>query len=119
MVTLALIAALVFNPAVTAANVKATVCRADWTASVRPPAAYTTALKRRQLPAGSPLASFEEDHVTPLCLGGHPTDPRNLRPQPWPDAKRKDVEERALCRAVCAGRTTLSAARRTLHRDWP
>ena len=31
--------------------------------------------------AGSPNA-YHEDHIVPLCAGGHPRDPKNLWPQP-------------------------------------
>ena len=37
------------NPAVTQETIYSTICRSGWSASVRPPAAYTGALKRRQL----------------------------------------------------------------------
>jgi hypothetical protein len=104
---LSILAALALNAAVSQATIRTTICVPNWTDTVRPPVSYTDALKRKQLPPGSTLSAYEEDHVTPLCLGGHPTDPRNLRPQAWPDARRKDREETALCRAVCAGRITL------------
>jgi hypothetical protein len=110
---------LVLNAAVTQANVHATVCTPDWTKGVRPPVSYTQALKAKQLGPGQPLAGYEEDHYTPLCLGGAPRDPRNLWPQPWPQARRKDTEERALCRAVCEGRISLQAAQVKLAADWP
>ncbi len=28
-------------------------------------------------------SDYEEDHMLPLELGGHPTDPANLWPQSW------------------------------------
>lgn len=65
------------------------------TSTVRPPLAVTERLKRMQLglqrpDAGVPvydwqdrrLADYEEDHLVPLALGGAPTDPRNLWPEP-------------------------------------
>lgn len=37
------------------------------------------------------------DHVVPLCAGG-PDHPANMQWQTAADAKRKDIEERKLCR---------------------
>lgn len=39
------------------------------------------------------------DHVVPLCAGG-PDAPSNMQWQTVDDAKRKDVEERRLCRGL-------------------
>jgi hypothetical protein len=39
------------------------------------------------------------DHVTPLCAGG-PDEPGNMQWQTVEDARRKDVEERRLCREL-------------------
>ena len=114
----------VANPAVTQATISTTVCVPGWTATVRPPRAYTYKLKIKQMKAlGLPGKSrrYEEDHFWPLGLGGHPTDPGNLRPQPWAGkrgAKAKDVEEKALIRAVCAGTVTLDEARQKITKDW-
>lgn len=105
------------NPAVTQANISTTICVRGWTATVRPSLSYTAALKRqmirdRRLPGTT--ADYELDHYVPLEIGGHPTDPRNLWPQPWPEARLKDKPEYALNRAVCGDRMTLSAARHCL-----
>ena len=107
----------VLNPHVTQSNVGSTICVRGWTATVRPPLAYTAKLKRaqiheRHLPGGP--SDYEEDHFIPLELGGHPTDPRNLWPEPWPEAKRKDRWEFGLNRAVCADRMMLAAAQRKI-----
>ncbi len=51
-----------------------------------PPVTYTTKLKLQQLRAKGltgHAADYEEDHFIPLKVGGHPTDPRNLWPEPW------------------------------------
>jgi hypothetical protein len=58
---------------------------------------------------GSP-ASYEEDHLVPLELGGDPTDPRNLWPEPQPRASEVDKIENQLHREVVAGTMTLQAA---------
>lgn len=101
------------NPAVTQATIGSTICVAGWTASIRPPVAYTSALKRRQmlefhLP-GSP-SDYEEDHLMPLGLGGAPQAEANLRPVPLAEALQDDTSERELQREVCAGRITLADA---------
>lgn len=105
------------NPNVTQSNIAQTICRPGWTATVRPPESYTYELKRQQMAArhlpGRP-GDYQEDHYVPLEIGGHPTDPRNLWPQPWPEARLKDMLERALNRAVCGGKLTLADAQRCL-----
>jgi hypothetical protein len=115
------------NPDVTQATITRTICVPGWTATIRPPAAYTGALKRRQLAAaGWPdrnPAHYEEDHQIPLELGGHPRNPANL----WPElrvqfgghAEDKDRAENAGKKAVCAGRQTLALAQATMYHDWP
>lgn len=107
------------NPTVTQRTITTTICVPGWTSTVRPPTNYTNTLKARQLAArhlpGSPR-DYEEDHLIPLALGGNPTNPRNLWPEPWPQARAADVLERGLQRAVCAGRVTLAAARRAITR---
>jgi hypothetical protein len=55
------------------------------------------------------LSHYEEDHLIPLGLGGAPSDPRNLWPEPRtpPDgwgADRKDEPEFVLNQLVCSGR---------------
>ena len=86
------------NPAVTEENIQETICVQGWTHTVRPPAAYTNALKRKQIDQyhyqDKKLSSYEEDHFIPLELGGHPRDPRNLWPQQYHiacGARTKDV----------------------------
>ena len=76
----------VLNPDVTQATIGTTICVQGWTRSVRPPTEYTNALKLRQMRAYGeigPPSAFQEDHLISLELGGHPTDPRNLWPEPY------------------------------------
>lgn len=113
---LALVMAL--NADVTPSNIHSTICVRGWSASLRPQVRYTQALKRAQLPMGAKPWDFEEDHIIPICLGGHPTDPQNLRPQPWAQARAKDREEARLCKAVCADRMGLREAQNRMAR-WP
>ena len=99
------------NPDVTQATIGSTICVKGWTATVRPPASYTSKLKRSQLPKGAVLREFEEDHLMPIELGGAPRDPQNLRPVPISRAKADDKWETRLHKSVCDGSMTLAAAR--------
>jgi len=105
----------VLNPVVTQATIGATICRTGWTRTVRPPVSYTNDLKRRQLRVyglRGPPSAYQEDHLISLELGGHPTDPRNLWPEPYPRASAVDRIENQLNHRVCTGSLTLAAAQR-------
>jgi hypothetical protein len=103
----------VLNPEVTQANIRSTICRSGWTETIRPPTSYTNDLKRRQMlqygETGS-LSDYQEDHLISLELGGSPTDPRNLWPEPYPRAADVDKLENELNTEVCSGRLTLAQA---------
>ncbi len=103
----------VLNPDVTQATIGTTICVQGWTRTVRPPTDYTNALKLRQMRAyresGSP-SGYQEDHLISLELGGNPTDPRNLWPEPYPRAAQVDLIENDLNRQVCDGSLTLAEA---------
>jgi hypothetical protein len=103
----------VLNPDVTQATIGSTICVQGWTRTVRPPTDYTNVLKLRQMRAygetGSP-SEYQEDHLVSLELGGHPTDPRNLWPEPYPRAAQVDVIENELNDQVCSGSLTLAEA---------
>jgi hypothetical protein len=103
----------VLNPDVTQANIGSTICRHGWTATIRPPVEYTNGLKRKQMrlyrETGS-LSDYQEDHLISLELGGHPTDPRNLWPEPYPRATDVDRTENELNTQVCSGQLTLAQA---------
>jgi hypothetical protein len=105
----------VVNPDVTQANVDSTVCKHGWTRTIRPPTDYTNALKLRQMReygvGGSP-SDYQEDHLISLELGGHPTDARNLWPEPYPRASEVDTIENQLNEKVCSGELTLDEAQR-------
>ena len=105
----------VLNPAVTQATIDATICTSSWTRTIRPPVSYTNALKARQLGQyrlRGPPSAYQEDHLISLELGGNPTDPRNLWPEPYPRAAAVDHIENELNHRVCAGSLTLAAAQR-------
>src|SRR5262249_13871372 len=83
----------VLHPHVTQATVRQTIGVPGWTRTVRPPVAYTNALKARQMRAYHETGSrsgYQEDHLISLELGGDPTDPRNLWPEPYPRATQVD-----------------------------
>jgi len=103
----------VLNPAVTQATIASTICVRGWTRTVRPPVSYTNALKLRQMllyRETGPPSAYQEDHLVSLELGGNPTDPRNLWPEPYPRAADVDRIENELNAKVCAGELTLAQA---------
>ena len=103
----------VLNPDVTQATIKLTICVPGWTRTVRPPVEYTNALKVRQMRAYAETGSrsdYQEDHLISLELGGNPTDPRNLWPEPYPRAAQVDQIENDLNARVCSGALTLAEA---------
>ena len=105
----------VLNPQVTQATVASTICRTGWTRTVRPPVSYTNELKRKGLVEyrlRGPPSAYQEDHMISLELGGDPTDPRNLWPEPYPRASEVDRIENELNHLVCAGRISLAEAQR-------
>jgi hypothetical protein len=105
----------VLNAAVTQATIGSTICERGWTSTVRPPTEYTSPLKLRQMPAygeTGPPTAYQEDHLISLELGGHPTDPRNLWPEPYPRAADVDRIENELNAQVCSGALSLATAQR-------
>ena len=101
----------VVNEVVTQATVSETICSPGWTRSIRPPTSYTSSLKLEQLRRfglrGGP-SRYQEDHLISLELGGDPTDPRNLWPEPYPRASDVDRIENELNAEVCGGKLTLA-----------
>ena len=72
-------------------------------------------LKRRglrQYGLRGPPSAYQEDHLISLELGGHPTDPRNLWPEPYPRAATVDRIENELNAEVCSGKLSLDDAQR-------
>ena len=116
----------VLNPQVRQDNIQQTICVAGWTKTIRPPSSYTQRLEQQQirewgLPGDPKL--YHEDHLVPLCVGGHPDAAGNLWPSPvlgtWTD-KVKDQLEASVCRAVCRGAMTLEEGQSVFMRepDW-
>jgi hypothetical protein len=103
----------VLNPDVTQATIGSTICRSGWTRTIRPPVEYTNALKERQMRAYGEMgrrSDYQEDHLISLELGGDPTDPRNLWPEPYPRAAAVDRLENELNAKVCDGALSLAEA---------
>jgi hypothetical protein len=103
----------VLNPDVTQANIDTTICRHGWTKTIRPPTSYTNELKQKQMReygVGGALSDYQEDHLISLELGGHPTDARNLWPEPYPRASEADSIENELNAKVCSGQLSLEQA---------
>jgi hypothetical protein len=120
----------VTNPNVTQADIHTTICVSGWTTTVRPSVSYTDNLKRQQMIAyhrAGTIAQYEEDHLVPLEVGGNPTDPGNLWPEPRAGAPEavggrtasdKDLVENAAKKSVCAGGLPLDDAQRGFEMDW-
>jgi len=117
------------DPDISQDSIQDTICNPHWsTRSIRPPTHYTDQLKREQLReygyADTNPRDYEEDHLIPLELGGNPTDPRNLWPEPYDTsitdggAHAKDRVESYLHKQVCSGDLTLAEAQREIASDW-
>lgn len=110
------------NPQVTQENIKDTICKSGWTATIRPPASYTNKLKTEGIRAygysETSLSAYEEDHLISLELGGAPSDPKNLWPEPGASPNPKDRVENDLNRAICGGRVKLADAQQAIATDW-
>jgi hypothetical protein len=113
------------NSAVTQANIRNTICIKGYTKTIRPPAGYTNRLKKRQIAQygyghANPKA-FEEDHLISLGIGGDPTDPKNLWPEPrkghW-SASRKNKLENRLHELVCTMSLPLDEAQQEIKANW-
>jgi len=119
----------VINPTVNQANISQNVCKANWTSKVRPTITYTNKLKATQLATtyksfvalyGAAASGYEEDHLISLQLGGSPTDPKNLWPQPYSgsNARKKDVVETKLKNMICSAKISLADAQKAIAKDW-
>lgn len=113
------------NPAVNQGDIGSTICMRGYTKTIRPPAYYTNRLKRLQIReygyADRNPRDYEEDHLIPLEVGGNPTSPRNLWPEPRRSeysAKKKDELENRLHRMVCDGEMPLKEAQKDFTANW-
>lgn len=115
------------NPQVTQSNIDSTICRRGYTRTIRPPEHYTENLKRKGIRTygytDRRLSHYEEDHLVSLELGGSPTSPLNLWPEPhyttggW-GSYTKDKLENRLRRMVCQHQITLKSAQYQEAHDW-
>ena len=63
----------------------------------------------REYGLGGGPCDYQEDHLISLELGGHPTDRRNLWPEPRPRAEEVDrVENELNRRGLLGGEITLA-----------
>jgi hypothetical protein len=119
----------VLNPDVTQDTIDSTICVSGWTSTIRPSTSYTNKLKAEGIVAygysDTTMADYEEDHFLPLELGGSPTDPANLWPEPryatdssGLTSSSKDSVENKLKTAVCNGTVTLADAQNAIMTDW-
>jgi hypothetical protein len=101
---------------VTQAMIASTICVKGWTKAIRPPASYTSALKKQQLAAWNYVDQdpkhYEEDHLISLELGGAPWSKTNLWPEPHSQSVKSDPRENAWHKKVCDGTLTLKQARK-------
>jgi hypothetical protein len=113
------------DPTVTPQNLHATVCVRGYTATVRPDKRVTNRLKREQIRqyrySDKDPRNYEQDHLIPLSIGGNPSDPRNMWPQPregaWGADEKNDLEFIAY-RLVCSGQLNLQEAQRRIAANW-
>jgi hypothetical protein len=122
------------SSAVTQANIDQTICRpGGYTKSVRPPESYTEKLKGRLIRAygyeqqvgggADRYGNYELDHLVPLSIGGNPTSPKNLWPEPhvvqggW-GSYAKDRLELKIHDLVCAHQLALAQAQSMMATNW-
>jgi len=112
----------VTNPQVTQANIASTICKSGWTSTIRPATSVTNKLKTEGIAAygysDTSMSAYEEDHLISLELGGAPSDPKNLWPEPGGSPNPKDKVENDLNKAVCGGKVQLADAQRAIATDW-
>jgi hypothetical protein len=110
------------DPKVTQENLYQTICSKGYTKTVRPAVSYTNKLKLQQIIAygyaDKNLKDYEEDHLISLELGGSPTDPKNLWPEPGASPNPKDKIENLCNKKVCDGEITLTKAQQEIATNW-
>jgi hypothetical protein len=117
------------DPACTPGAVRTTdvtsICAGGGTGQFRPPVTYTEPLKKQGILdygyADTSLASYEEDHLISLELGGDGFDPNNLWPEPHTgnfNSFQKDQVENWLHRQICSGAITVKAAQAGIATNW-
>jgi hypothetical protein len=101
------------------------ICKGPSTSTVRPDDDYTDALKKAQIVeygwTDTKPDDYEEDHLISLEIGGNPTDPKNLWPEPYAgkfNSHMKDKVEDWLHDQACSGKMTLEQAQRGISTNW-
>ena len=105
------------DPAVNQSNIRSTICRPGYTATVRPSASETDTWKRVARQAYGVTGTGEYDHLVSLELGGANAT-SNLWPEPGSIPNPKDAVENRLHKEVCSGRLTLAAAQQAIATNW-
>ncbi len=111
----------VIDPRVVQSNIDQTICASGYSKSIRPPVSYTDSLKTQQMQQygfTDSIRLHEEDHLISLELGGSPTDPKNIWPEPHASPNPKDNVEDFLHAAVCNGRVSLHEAQQRIAVNW-
>lgn len=123
----------VANPAVNPGNYATTICRHGWTATVRPPVAFTNKLKVSLTPSGYKPSDGEGDHAQSIEDLGMPgpvplNDPAQValfKLNFWWEiyndrygARVKDRVETKVNRLLCAGKITAKQAHDALLPNW-
>jgi len=103
-------------------NIQNTICKSGYSQTIRPSASYTNKLKEEQIQeygyTDTNMKDYEEDHLISLELGGNPTDPKNLWPEPHSSPNEKDKLENYLHKQVCNGIITLNEAQKEISTNW-
>ena len=125
------------TPGVVATTDRRELCSTKWGRDAR---AVTVAMKRAACEAyglkcplprragkpgtqcsGDPAICADGVEIDHLCSRencGRADDVRNLWPQPWKEARAKDVVENRLHRAICSGEMAPADAQKILTTDW-
>ncbi len=113
------------NPGVTEENIARTICNPNFSQQIRVSGSYQARVKEKLIGeygyTNKEPKAYQLDALIPLELGGMPTDPRNLWPQPIAgafSAKEKHRLENVLHRRVCSGAMTLEDAQREISENW-
>jgi hypothetical protein len=116
------------DPEVTEANIKESICKSShftWTEGHAPPVSFLESIAQEQIQqygySDTNIKHYQMDHLIPLSLGGHPTDPKNIWPQAliakW-SARRKDYLEEVMHAKVCKGEIGLKEAQDLFRTNW-
>lgn len=103
-------------------NIQQTICKKNYTKTVRPSSAYIYKLKKIQIEeygyTDKNPSNYEEDHLISLELGGSASDPANLWPEWGPIPNPKDAVENLCHRKVCREEITLERAQKEIAENW-